>query len=331
MLFITIYSRIVFDKPLKPRALKVNANPQKNEQDSEKDTLPERDPEKSLMSTSSSRIVKSTRNKNFKYLFMLPSLNMSSPSVASALRAHLHPNFLTSTALKAHLFLMPSLFSFHFNQGQFFIQSFRTSSMPFSLRQEARIRREQRAWAEQLGLLVYWILHLNNIELIAFMYKPINMLYILDFERQSWISAFDGATLTQFLQRGDQWPCPPHARELTDPEVEIRQSMVKFPGFDQGHHKRRRYGYSDKLKHFTAARAQWTAAPQFAHPPQSSGTLRGDSFVAFLKAPQMPVASPAFSTIAFGAGWSPSLATMMAFASRAGDLLNRPPAAAPFF
>lgn len=145
MLFITIYSRIVFDKPLKPRALKVNANPQKNEQDSEKDTLPERDPEKSLMSTSSSRIVKSTRNKNFKYLFMLPSLNMSSPSVASALRAHLHPNFLTSTALKAHLFLMPSLFSFHFNQGQFFIQSFRTSSMPFSLRQEARIRREQRA------------------------------------------------------------------------------------------------------------------------------------------------------------------------------------------
>ena len=44
----------------------------------------------------------------------------------------------------------------------------------------------------------------------------------------------------------------------------------------------------------------------------------------------MPLAPPAFSTIAFGPGSSPSCATPPAFASRAGDPPFRPFAAAPF-
>ena len=39
---------------------------------------------------------------------------------------------------------------------------------------------------------------------MAFMYKQSGMLYILDLDRQDWISAFIGATLTQVLKRGDQ-------------------------------------------------------------------------------------------------------------------------------
>ena len=45
-------------KPLEPRALEVNANPQEKEQDPEKGTLPVRNPEDALMRTRSGRTVK---------------------------------------------------------------------------------------------------------------------------------------------------------------------------------------------------------------------------------------------------------------------------------
>ena len=109
------------------------------------------------------------------------------------------------------------------------------------------------------------------------MYTPSSMLYFLDFERQDWTSAFDGAILTQALQRGDQWPRPPQAHELTDSEVELFWSQVKFPWFDQGLHERPGYGYSDAWQHLFAVRSQRTAAPLSAYPPKSSSTILGDS------------------------------------------------------
>ena len=75
---------------------------------------------------------------------------------------------------------------------------------------------------------------------MAFIFKPSGMLYFLNFERQDWISAFDGATLTQVIQRGDQWPRPLQERELTDSEVKLSRSLVEFPGFDQSLHERLR-------------------------------------------------------------------------------------------
>ena len=69
-------------------ALELNANPQENEKDSENGTLPVGNPEEALMRTRSGRVVKSTRNKNFEYSFMLFSFNLSSPSVTSALGEH---------------------------------------------------------------------------------------------------------------------------------------------------------------------------------------------------------------------------------------------------
>ena len=91
---------LLSDKPLDPRALKLNANPQENEQDSEECTLPVRNPEEALMRTRSGRTVKLTRNKDFDYLFVLPSLNLSCPSSMSALAARLQSTPLTSKALR---------------------------------------------------------------------------------------------------------------------------------------------------------------------------------------------------------------------------------------
>ena len=192
------------DKPLEPRALELNENPQENEQNSEEGTLPVRHPDKSLMRTRSGRTVKSTRNKDFEYPFIFPSFNLSCPSVMSALGARLQSTPLTSKALEAHLLLMPSTSSFAFNQSHSIIRSFCTTSVPLPSRQEARIRREQRARVEQLGQQVFWVLDRSGVELMAFMHKQSGMLYILDLDRQDWTSAFDGATLTQDLKRGDQ-------------------------------------------------------------------------------------------------------------------------------
>ena len=157
-------------KPLEPRALEVNANPQENEQDSEEGTLPVRNPEEALMRTRSGRIVKSTGNKYFEYSFMLPCFNLSAPSVTSALGAHLPSTALTSKALEAHLLLMPSTSSLSFNQSHSVIQSSFTFSVPLPIRQEARICREQRARAEHLGQQLYWVLEPSGVELIAFIY-----------------------------------------------------------------------------------------------------------------------------------------------------------------
>ena len=93
---------LLSDKPLEPRALEVNANPQENEHDPEEGTLPVRNPEEALMRTRSGSTVKSTRNKDFEYSFVLPSVTSSFPSVTSALGAHLQSTHLTSKALEAH-------------------------------------------------------------------------------------------------------------------------------------------------------------------------------------------------------------------------------------
>ena len=82
-------------KPLESRALEANANQQENEQDSEEGTLPVRNPEEALNRTRSGHTVKSTRNKDFEYSFMLPSFNLSCPTVTSAIGAQLHSNPLT--------------------------------------------------------------------------------------------------------------------------------------------------------------------------------------------------------------------------------------------
>ena len=163
------------------------------------------------MRTRSNRTVKSTRNKDFENSFMLPSFNLSCPTVTSALGARLQSTPLTYKALEAHLLLLPSTSSFAFNQSHSIIRSFCTTSVPLPSRQEARIRREQRARVEQLGQLVFLVLDPSGVKLMSFMYKQSGMLYILDLDRRDWTSAFDGATFIQVLKRGDQWPRTPQA------------------------------------------------------------------------------------------------------------------------
>ena len=148
------------------------------------------------------------------------------------------------------------------------------------------------------------------------------MLYILDLDRQDWTSTFDGATLIKVLKRGDQWLRPPQALELTDAGVKLPRSLAELPGFDQGIHKRPRYGYSDVWQHFVTARALCAAASQASLLPQSSSTILGDSPIASLKTPHLLLAFTAPTTLIFGCS-PPS------FASRAGEHFFRPPAA-PF-
>ena len=183
------------------------------------------------MRTPSGPVIKSTKTRDFKYSFLLSCYSILSLSIISALGAHLQSIPLTSKALVAlcrapalgaHLQstpltfkapvaisqLMPSTSSVPLNQSHSVIQSFHTFSVPLPLRQEARIRSELRARAENLGQHAFWVHDPSG--------KPSGMLYILDYERQDWTSAFDGATLTQVLKRGDQCPRSPQERELTD-------------------------------------------------------------------------------------------------------------------
>ncbi len=62
---------------------------------------------------------------------------------------------LTSKAFEAHLVLMPLTSSFAFNQSQSIIRFFFSTSDFLPSRQEARIRREQRAQVKQLGQQVF--------------------------------------------------------------------------------------------------------------------------------------------------------------------------------
>ena len=71
----------LFGKLFEPKALKVNANLQKNKQDFELGTLTVQNFDKAYMRTRSGRIVKSTQNIYFEYSFMLFSLNPSWPYI----------------------------------------------------------------------------------------------------------------------------------------------------------------------------------------------------------------------------------------------------------
>ena len=157
------------------------------------------------------------------------------------------------------------------------------------------------------------------------MHKQSGMLYIKDIDRQDWTSAFDGATLTQILRRGDKWPRPPLALELTDAQVELPRSLAEFPGFDIGLHERPRYGYSDVWQHIVTPRALRAEASQASLLPQSSSTILGDSPVAYLNSPHMHLAFPVPSTFALGASSSRSFASHPTFTSRAGEHFFRPP------
>lgn len=114
------------------------------------------------------------------------------------------------------------------------------------------------------------------------------------------MNAFDGATLTQVLQRGDQWLRPLQTREQTDATVKLTQSLNELFVFNQGLQKRPRYGYSVVWQHFNAARAQSAAAATSQVVQQPSrplpGALVDSSLVTSIKAPSTFVSSdPALS------------------------------------
>ncbi len=168
---------------------------------------------------------------------MLPSYNVLSPSISSSLKTHLQSTPLTSKALTAHLILFPSTPSYSLNLLCSLYRKLCISPVLFPCDQEARSCRDQRARAELLGQQVFWVLD-NGIDRMAFLHKSSGMLYFLDTGLEDWTSAFDGACLTQVLKRGDPWPRPPQACELTDSVVELPCSLTEFPGYDQGHHER---------------------------------------------------------------------------------------------
>ena len=120
---------------------------------------------------------------------------------------------------------------------------------------------------------------------MAFLHRSSGMSYLLDLSREDWVNAFDGASLTQVLKRGDQWPRPPQTRELTDPEVELPRTMAELPGVDPGRHERPIYGYSDAWQQAITARAQAAVFSQPPPHPPTGSTLIDIPPVASLKAP----------------------------------------------
>ena len=158
---------------------------------------------------------------------------------------------------------------------------------------------------------------------MAFLHKSNGMLYFLNTDRENWTSAFDGACLTQVLKRGDPWPRPPQARELTDPEVELPRSLTEFPGYDQGLHERPRYGYRYAWQQYITSRVQAAAMP-LPPPHQSTSSTLVDVFpVASLKVSHGPLTFPTFSTVAPGAESFPAFNTPPTFVSRTAETLVR--------
>ena len=99
-MYVVHYNRIsnfiLSGKEFAPRELEINANPQENEQDPEEDFEPVVNPEEALIRTRLGRTEKSTKTKDFECNFMLPSNNVLSLSILSALETHLQAAPLTS-------------------------------------------------------------------------------------------------------------------------------------------------------------------------------------------------------------------------------------------
>ena len=110
-------NQLISGKTFKPRALNLNADFRNNKQDPKWGTLLIRKLKEALMRTRLGPDIKSIKTRDFDYSFVLTGISSLSPSVTSALGAHLQSKPLTSKALEAHLLLMPSTTLFSFNQS----------------------------------------------------------------------------------------------------------------------------------------------------------------------------------------------------------------------
>ncbi len=124
-------------KEFVPRELEANANPQKYEQDPEEDFELVINPEEALIRTRSGHTVKSTKMKDFEYIFMLPSYNVLFPSILSSLETHLQSTPLTLKALVAHLLIFPSTPSYLLNLLYSLYRKLCISPVPLPCDQEA--------------------------------------------------------------------------------------------------------------------------------------------------------------------------------------------------
>ena len=124
------HDRILSGINISSRELELTSNFQGDEQDPEWGTLLVKQPKTPLMRTSQGPLIKSTKQKDFEYNFILPSYNVFSPSISSSLDIHLQSTPLTSKALEAHLLLFPSTPSYTFNPLYSSCRSLCTSSAP---------------------------------------------------------------------------------------------------------------------------------------------------------------------------------------------------------
>ena len=187
-----------------------NANPTENLEEPPEDDEPVANPEEALIRTRYGRVVKPRRDRDFEYVFMLPSSTSHSAYRSPSVRV---PSS-TSGSLSQFAFVPSS------QDSSLSELRFTSTRVTCSIPQERSIRTAQRMRLENLGEQVCWVVDENGFDQQAVMLKSNGTILFLDVRRADWFSPLDGTSLTR-IQQNDPWPRLDTQRPLTDDEVRL--------------------------------------------------------------------------------------------------------------
>ena len=208
------------DPDLEPK----DANPIENEREPGENLEPASNPDNSLIRTRSGRVSRPHRDPDYEYQLPLIEVSLASSQSASS-----HTNPSCSNASRRHANFEPSAL----------LQSMQTQAEIVDALEEA---------GERVCFLV-------DRGVNAMLLRETGTLYVFDEPKNDFVSLCDGRTLTNDRKR-QRASRPPNFRELSLDDVLLPWQEIDFPGFAEGRHKRRYYGFTPEWRNYAIQQAK---------------------------------------------------------------------------
>ena len=215
-----------------------DANPIENEREPGENLEPASNPDNSLIRT---------RSGEFRVRIVILTMSINLPLIEVSLvpsqSASSHTNPSRSNASRRHANFEPSAL----------LQSMQTQAEIIDALEDA---------GERVCFLVD-----RNVN--AMLLRETGTLYVFDEPKNDFVSLCDGRTLTNDRKR-QRASRPPNFRELSADDVLLPWQEIDFPGFAEGRHKRRYYGFTPEWRNYAIQQAKEEKSCSEPAPPTTA-------------------------------------------------------------
>ena len=204
-----------------------DANPIENERAPGLNLEPASNPDNALIRTRSGRVSRPRRDPDYEY--QLPLIEVPLVPSCYSQSASSHTNPPRSNASRRHANFEPSAL----------LQSMQTQAEIVDALEEA---------GERVCFLV-------DRGMNAMLLRETGTLYVFDEAKNDFVNLCDQRTLTSDRKR-QRTSRPPNFCELLSDDVMLPWQEIDFPGFTEGRHKRRYYGFTPEWRNYAIQQAK---------------------------------------------------------------------------